>query len=808
MNHLGRDIRYGMRMLIKHPTLTITAILTFGLGIGISTMVFSIVNGAFFKGLPFEDSEKIVALANTNPSRNLRNVPVSVHDFSIWQQRQTVFETMGAWSMEAVNLVSSGAQPERVAAGQMTAGAFDTLRVKPILGRTFNAREDRPGARPVIVLSYDIWRDRYESSRDILGQTVRTNGIPRTIIGIMPKGFAFPDNQKVWIPLEIDPLATPRGQGASYAVIARLKEGVSIQEANAQAAAMGAQLAKEFPDTNRDLRAVVRPFVENVLGTSLYGVLYTMLAAGIGVLLVACVNVANLLLARVSLRSREIAVRMAIGAKRAQVVRQFMTEVLLLAAGGSALGLGLCQAGMQWFQNAITVDPPPFFITFGLDYRVMVFVAAMTFAASLFAGLFPAFRATRMGIGEALKDASRASIGLRSGRFSAGLIVVEVAVSCGLLITAGLMTKSIVQLKTFDLPFATDSIFTARLNLPRVQYPDDASRTRFLEELLSRAETIPAVEAAALSDEVPGHSLGTTQFQIEGQAYGRASDYPIARRCTVSSGYFKTFGVGILRGRGFEAVDRANGQPVAVINESFARKYFPKRDPLGQRIKTGRADSSTPWLTIVGLVPDMLMQGLGRDEQTGAGYYIPIAQQSRESVGLALKTRGEPGAVTPELRAAVASLDRDLPIYDARSMKEVIARESWFVGVFGSFFLAFGASALLLAVTGLYGVMSFSVMQRTREFGIRMALGAQGGQLLGLIMKKGVFRLALGLFLGLGLGLLAGGFLRTLLFRVSPRDPLVLVTILAVLALAGLLANLIPARRATRINPVIALSSE
>ncbi len=809
MHQLWRDARFGFRMLVRHPTLSIISILTFGLGIGINTLVFSVVNGALFKGLPFEEGDRIVALGNINPARNFRSQSISVHDYAIWQERQTVFEAMGAWSDTNLNVAWTGVQPERISAGLMTSGAFDALRVKPVLGRTFRASDNRPGAEPVIIRGSDLWRERFGGSQNALGTTVRANGITRTIVGVMPDGFAFPYNQKMWIPLEINPLATERGKGPSHPVVARLKAGVSLESAAAQAAAIGSQLEREFPGTNQGLVATVRPFVEFMLGPQLYRVLYTMLGAGFGVLLIACVNVANLLLARASLRSKEIAVRMALGAGRGRIIMQFMIEVLMLALAGGALGFGFSEAGMKWFLSAIRVDPPPFFITFGLDYRVMAFITAITLAASLFAGLVPSFQITGRHIANALKDDSRASTGLRIGRFSSGLIVGEVAISCGLLIAAGFMIKSVIQLKTLDMPFATDSIFTARVDLPELEYPDAARRIRFCEELLSRLEAIPAVEAATLSDDLPAAGNSMASFQIEGVAYSRDSDCPSARKGIVTSGYFATFRTTILRGREFTVLDRPGNLPVAIVNESFARAYFPGIDPLGRKIRKGSVDSSAPWLTIVGLVPDMLMQGMGNNNQSGAGFYIPVAQSDvSNDINVALRVQGDPGLVTPDVRTAVSSLDADLPVFNVRSMKGVIARATWFYHIFGTFFVAFGCAALLLAVAGLYGVMSFAVTQRTREMGVRMALGAHGNQLLGPIMRRSVILLSVGLLLGLGIGLAVSSPLGSFMYRVNPRDPTVIAAVILALALAGLLANLIPARRVTKIDPVVALSAE
>jgi putative ABC transport system permease protein len=809
MGRLWQDLRFGFRMLIKHPTLSIISIITFGLGIGLTTTVFSVVNGALFKGLPFEEADRLVALAGTNPSRNIPRMPVSIHDFVVWQERQTVFESLGAWSIVPINLSWQEDRPERYSAGAFTVGTFDALGVKPLLGRTFRSGEDLPGADPVIVLSHEVWLDRFGGSPDVIGRTVRASGVSRTIIGVMPEKFAFPNRERLWIPLTIDPLATKRGQGPNYQVLARLKKGVSLPEARAQAAAIAAQLEKDYPEINRGIGATVAPFAERTFGPEIFALLYTMLGAGIGVLLIACVNVSNLLLARISLRLREVAVRVAMGAGRGRIILQLFAEVLILAGAGAGLGMVLSSLAMEWFLNAISVNPPPFWITFETDIRVMLFVAGSTLAASFLACIVPSLQAARTNVSEVLKDEGRGSSGFHIGRFSGALVVAEVAVSCGLLIAAGLMIKSVVQLKTLNLPFAVENILTARINLPRLQYPDAAACVRFYERLLPGLQEIPGVEAATLSDGLPAAGNGTIAIQVEGGTYSRDTDYPIVREGIVTPGYFQTFRTKVLRGREFSVSDRQGNQPVAMINESFARTHFPDQDPLGRRMKRGRSNSKEPWLTIVGIVPDMLMQGLGNNNQSPVGYYIPIAQSEVTNfVSIALRTRGDPGAVTPAVRSAVTALDKDLAIYQALSMKEVIRVQSWFYTVFGSFFMAFGCSALFLAMAGLYGVMSFAVSRRKKEMGIRMALGAQGGQLVRLIMRRAVIQMSLGLGLGLAIGLLAAGPLQPILYKVAPRDPIVMVIVVVALAAAGFLASFLPARRVTRINPVLAISTE
>jgi len=804
-----QDIRFGFRMLVKHPTLSIIAMVTFGLGIGITTAVFSIVNGAMFKGLPFEEADRIADVSCANSTRNIQRMAPSVHDYAVWRERQTVFETFGAYRFEPVNLSLTGRQTERFQAASMTSGVFEILRVKPLQGRTFRKEEDLPGADPVIIIGYDIWRDRFDSAPDVLGRTVRANGVSRTIIGVMPEKFAFPMRQQLWIPLVVDPLATKRGQGPFLNTVARLKRGISVTQANAQISGFAAQLEQQFPESNQGISATVKPWTRSMLGAQVYSLLYVMLAASCGVLLIACVNVANLLIARVSLRTREVAVRGAMGASRSRVMMQLLVEVLVLAAGGGILGLALSDLAMKWFLSAIAVDPPPFWVTFELDYRVLMFIIGATFAASLLAGLAPGLQATRTNIANTLKDESRGSTSLRMGKFSSALVVAEVAVSCGLLVLAGLMIKSIVQLRTVDMPFATDKIFTARINLPVLQYPDFPSRIRFYETLQPKLESLPGVEAATLSDGLPAAGNGTVVFQVEGQSYSRDGDYPIAREGVVTPGYFRTFQTRVLQGREFAVSDRADSAQVAVVNATFARTFFPGIDAIGRRIRKGRNDPKSQWLTIVGVVPDMLMQGIGNNQDSAVGYYIPIAQSDITNfVSIALRTRGEPMEITPEVRAAVASLNPDLAIFDTLSMHEVIARQTWFYNIFGTLFMAFGVCALLLAMAGLYGVMSFSVTLRTREIGIRAALGASGGQLIRLVMRKNMIEICAGLVLGIGLALVAASPTQAILYHVEPRDPLVIVLVVAALAVAGIVASLLPARHATRIDPVVALAAE
>jgi putative ABC transport system permease protein len=633
--------------------------------------------------------------------------------------------------------------------------------------------------------------------------------VQRTVIGVMPERFGFPIREVIWAPLVIDPNAQPRGKGPNYQVIARLKRGVSLAQAKVQAVTIAAQIEQEFPQSNRGVGADVMPYGRTILGADIYRLLYTMLGAGIGVLLIACVNVSNLLVARASLRRREVAVRIALGAGRHRVVRQHLTEVLVLASAGGAIGIVMSIFGMRWFTQALSASPPPFWITFELDSRVMVFVLGLIVLASLVAGTLPAVHAARVSAASALKDDSRSSTSARLARFSSGLVVAELAVSCSLLIAAGLMIKSVVQLKNVPMPFAIENILTARIDLPRSSYPDIPASIRFFEQLLPKLESVPGVEAATLSDGLPAAGNGTIPVQIEGKAYPQQSDYPLAREGIVTAGYFETFQTRVLSGREFKPSDTATSQPVAVINQSFARMHFPNIEPIGHQMRRIRPNSNEPWLTIVGVVPDLIMQGIGNNNDSPVGYYIPIPQSDvANGVRIAIRTRGDASTVAPLVRNAVASLDPDLALYEINTLSDVIERQTLFYRVFGTFFMSFGFCALFLAAAGLYGVMSFAVTQRTREMGVRSALGAQGAQLILLVMRKSLVQLMIGLALGLALALLASGALQPVLYHVNPRDRAVFAGVVVTLALASLVASFLPARRVTKIDPVLALASE
>lgn len=810
MGSLVQDFRFGIRMLVKNPMLSVIAVVTLGLGIGLTTTVFSIVNAAIIKGLPFDAADELVVVDMANVERDIDQSSLPIHDFEAVREQQDGFAQMAGFRWQTANLSEPGERPERIRGAEVTGNLFATLRMNAVLGRTIGEADAEPGATPVAVLGYDVWQDRYQGREDVLGRTVRINGSSHTIVGVMPDGFEFPTNEQLWTPFT-DRAAdfTRDGNRPFINGIGRLRPGVSQDAATSQLATVFNQLGQAYPETNEGWTPQIQPYTKRFIGTEVYALLFTMLGAVLGVLLIASANVANLLLARAAVRTKEVAIRSALGASRIRVITQLLAEAVVIAAVGGTLGLGLGLLGIEWFKAAIAVDPPPFWITFDMDITVLVFVIGVTVLASLISGVAPALQASRADINQVLNDEGRGSSSFRMGKFSAALVVTEIAVSCGLLVASGLMIKSVTALKTVDLPFATENIFTARVNLISAEYPDTADRVGFYDDLLPLMASIPGVEAATLSDGLPASGNGSRWFHVEGESYATDRDYPSAREGIVTPGYFDTFQTRVLQGRAFSTQDIRETLPVAVINETFSQNFFPDGDAIGRRIRMGRSEPTAEWLTVVGIVPDMKMEGIGNNDDSPAGFYIPIAQSGvGNRVSIALRTQGDPMAAASAVRTKIAGIDPNLPIYDVLSMEEVIAEETWFYTTFGTLFMAFGGVALFLAAVGLYGVMSFAVSQRRTEMGVRMALGAEASSLVRLVMKKGAIQLAVGLTIGLVIAFLAAKPLELVLYEVDAHDPTVFGAIVVTLAVTGLLASFIPARRVTKVDPATALHAE
>ncbi|HEU0052719.1 MAG TPA: ABC transporter permease, partial [Longimicrobium sp.] len=700
--------------------------------------------------------------------------------------------------------VSGSDRPERYDGAYLSANAFRLLRVQPALGRTFREGEDAPGSPAVVVLSDELWRNRFGADRGIVGKTIRVNGEQAEVIGVMGPGFSFPANEVLWVPLRDAPEAK-RVDARQYGVFGRLKEGVSIDQANVELSGIAKRLASAYPESNRDIGAAVKPYTESFIGKEPRMMLFTMLFAVFLVLLIACANVANLLLGQAAQRAKEVGVRTALGASRGRIMMQFLTEPLVMAAAGAVLGVGLAALGIKLFNDAIASTQPPFFIVIRLDAPILLFVLAITLFAALVSGVLPALRASGANVNEVLKDEARGSSSFRGGRLSKALVVFEIALSVGLLVAAGLTTKSVTQLARKDFGVPTRDVFTARIGLPEAQYADSAAQVRFFNQLFPRLAEVPGVQAYTITSHMP--VLGSNQgpVAIDGKAYATERDYPEAGSISTFPGYFNTFNVAV-KGRDFGTQDTETSQPVAIVNQAFATKFFGRDDPVGRRIRFGGARSTEPWRTIVGVVPDLWTDGTDNEDPEAA--YVPYAQAPQRYMSVAIRTTREPGSLTAPVRDLVASLDPDLPIYFVKTLQGRIDENTWFYRVFGVIFMIMGVVALFLAAIGLYGVMAFSVSRRTREMGVRMALGAQPRDVIRLVLNQGLAQLAIGLTMGIGLAYLLAKGLEAILFQVKAIDPLVYLSTVVVLAASAIAASLVPARRATRVDPMVALRYE
>jgi predicted permease len=801
-----RDIRYGTRSLLKSPGLTIVAVLALTLGIGLTTTMFSIVYGALMKGLPYPDGDRVVTILRANPVRGIDRQSLPIQDFVDYKAQQRSFVDMAAVTSGTI-YVSGTEKAERFDGSWITANTFDLIGVRPMLGRNFRAGEDSPSGEKVAILAYSTWRERYNGDAGIIGKNIRVNGVPYTVVGVMPSGFAFPENDKIWIPLQTDPMATKRGEGQFITAIGKLKPGVSLDQASVDMATIAKRLAVEYKESNDGFTASVVRFTDNYIGPQPRQLLYTMLGAVFFVLLIACANVANLLLDRAAHRTKEVGIRTALGASRGAVVRQYLAEALVLSAAATVLGVIIAHYGVMMFNRAIATTDVPFFIDIRLHPQVLAFTVAVSLVTTLISGAIPAIQSSRADINEILKDESRGASSFRIGRISKALVVFEIALSCGLLVAAGLMIKSVTKVRTMDPGFTTANVFTARMGFP-ASYTDSAAEWRFFDDVEARVGALPGVQSVSISSGLPGaqQGFGRNSFSMEGSTYLKEKDLPNARTMSVTPGFFAMLRTPVLSGRAFSTADRAGAVPVAIVNSAMVAKFFKGASPIGKRIRVGRSDPSNPWLTIVGVVGNTFTGD--PDDAMGAAIFQPFAQAPSTFVYVAARTTAAPLALSQSVRDVVNSLNPDIPLYWVETLEEAISQPLWFIRVFGTMFMIFGFVALFLASVGLYAVMSFSVSRRTREVGIRMALGAQARNVVGLIFGQGAVQLAVGMTLGLAMALGISRLLRVVLFQVEPRDPMVFGGVTAVLVIVGLLACFIPASRATRVDPLVALRSD
>jgi predicted permease len=812
MGTVFKDLRFGARALLKKPGSATISVLVLALGIGLSTFMFSIVYGVFFRGLDTPDAHELRIVNRTDASQPPEfTFGVPLHDYHDFLERQSGFAGLAAYQGGTVN-VTGAEGPERFTGAFVTANLFEVMRVQPIVGRGFTADEGRPGAPATLVLSYDTWQDRYDGDPGVMGTVVKVNGEQGTILGVMPAGFKYPSNQQLWAAMRDDPYAVERGQGRSLNVLGRLRDGVTDDQATLELSSIAALLEQEYPDTNEGMGVELRTVTEAFTGQQLVALFGSMMGAVILVLLVACANVANLLLARAAMRSKEAAVRAAIGGGRFRVMLPFFAEALVLAVAGALVGMIIAYVGVGMFDSVTdsSVTGKPYWMTFTLDLPIFGFVVGLTLLTALAAGAAPALQVARADVNGILKDESRGSSSFAMGRLSKILVIGEVALSCALLVGAGLMTKSIVKLSQRDYAFDPTTVFTSRVGLFETDYPDAEAREAFYEELVRELEALPGVKAAGLTNSLPTNFSPQTRIGLEGEVYNEDTDRPQVHSAMVTPRFFEMFGIG-LEGRDFNLADDRDAPRVAIVNRSFVERFFEGDDPVGRRFQVGTADT-IPWTTVVGVVADLDMSGFQAAGQPGsdpAGYYVPLAQSDSRFMSIAVTpVAGPPMGLTADVRRAIQNVDPDLPMYFVRSMEEVVSLNSWFFSIFGTIFIVFGVAALLMASVGLYGVLAFSVSRRVNEMGIRMALGAGAKQVQRLVLKQGAWQIGIGLTLGLALAWAVSAMVQIIMFEVEPRDPMVFGGVVLMIVLVGLFASWAPARRATKVDPMVALRYE
>jgi putative ABC transport system permease protein len=806
-----KELRHSIRSLIRHPAFTAVAVITLTLAIGVNTTIFSVVNAVLLKALPFRDPEQLVSVHNA-PSSSEGLPGIAAYQYLAWKEKNNSFDDLAAFTDNNFNLTGNG-EPERISCAQVTSSLFTTLGVQPVRGRVFLAEEDKPGAMNVAIVSEAFWQRRYGRDESILQKTLTLDNKPYTIVGVMPNRFRYPGEFDVWLPLALDPVKEFQGDWFQLVdVVGRVKPNATLAGVQSELTLLSRQASEQNKGKEPlPLAAVeVAPLQKQLVAGVRVTVLVLWGAVGL-VMLLACINVASLMISRTLARQREMAVRAAVGARRWQLIRQLLTESVVIGLTGGALGL----LAAVWGTSAIARLVPTGFTSsvydlnnIRLDWSVFAFTLALSVLTGIVFGLAPALTASRPDLIGALRN-SRAqglmSLGLRS--FRGWLVVAELALAVVLLLAAGLLVRSFNKLVAVDLGFDRENVLTARISLPRSAYPKPAQVQAFYANLLQHVKSLPGVQSAGIINHTPLSGFGMVAFfQVEGYPPIDKKKDPVVGIGTVSPEYFQTMKIPLLSGRYYDARDGAEGQKLAIVNQAFANRFFRNGDSLGKRIGFGCEESEGLCRTIVGVVGNIRQESI--TDEVAPEIYVPFAQARVNGVTLVVRTTSEPLALARSVRNEVLAIDKNQPVYDVKTLAQ---RVNDAVAVSRSLMLLFAAFALLalvLGAVGIYGIVSYSVTQRTHEIGIRMALGARAANVLSLIMRNGLLLVMTGIVIGVGSALGLTRFLTTLLFGIEPTDTVTFVVVAGVFFLIGMMAALIPAMRATRVDPVIALRSE
>jgi len=803
MDSWWQDLRFGFRSLARNPGTTALALLMLALGIGANSAIFSVVSAVLLEPLPYPDPAQLVVVIDSAPKIGFPRFAASPPNFHDWHEQNHAFSSLAAFHRGRYALTGGG-RPEALAGAAVSGDFFRMLALRPRLGRFLLPSDDRPGGERVAVLSYELWRRRFGGDPGIVNRRITIEGLPYTVVGIAPPGFAVPPKSQLWLPLALDYAKEHRG--AHYlAVMARLRPGVSLERAQAEMSALAGRLERQYPDSNTGWGVTLMRW-QDLMVEDIRPAITTLQRAVWVVLLIACANIANLLLSRLGAREREIAVRAALGASRPRLVRLIVAESLLLFAAGGALGLLLAWWGTRTL-ILLNPDAIPRAEGVGIDGRVLAYTLAVVLATGVACGLVPALSAIGRRLQGALQEGGRAmSAGVRGRLVRNLLVVVEVTAALVLLIGAGLLIRSFARLQSVDPGFRPQGVLTATLSLPDAKYPDNSRQASFYRQALERIRALPGVEHAASVFPLPlGGGGFVLHFEIQGRPVSKPGQSQEANVRFVSPEYFDTVSIPRLKGRLFTAQDEENGQPVVIVNRAMAAKFWPGQDPLGQRFTFGDP-ARGKWLTVVGVVGDVRDAKLDREPEATA--YRSQFQEPASDAALVVRTAGSPLALVEPLRAVLQQLDRDLPLDKVQTYEQVVA-DSLAQGRVKTVLLAiFSGLALLLATGGIYGVVSYSVSQRMHEIGIRIALGAARPAVLRLVLRQGMLVVTIGLVLGLAFSWATARLLASQLFEVSVNDPLTYLGVPLLLAAVALAANWLPARRATRVDPLAALRAE
>ncbi len=802
-----QGIRHAVRSLVFDRGVSAIVILCLGLGIGVNATLFGLVDAILLQPLPYAEPDRLVILNETFERGGVRESGVSYPALRDWEARATTsFTAMAGLSERSISL-SDTVEPERLEGAAITWDLFPILGVAPILGRHFNEQDDHPGAEPVLILSYEVWQRRYQGDPNIIGRGIGVNGRPHTVVAVMPPKFAFPENQRAWIPLgplAVKDVRTARG----LFTFGRLKPGVDLAQARSEIASVASAVSREYPSTSEGWSATAAPLSDEFIPDDVRLILWTMMGAVTIVLLIACANVANLMLARATGRQREFCVKAALGAGRARLVKQLLTECVVLGLASAPLGLALAYVGVWLLDQAIPPDQVPYYIHWEVSRRGIAYTFAISALTGVVFGLAPALQAGRLNLQEALRDGARgAGQSGRRARLRNTLVVLEVAMALVLLVGASLFVRSFLNIQSASPGFNTAPLLTLRIFMSGAAYETGAQRVQRIDDLMRRIEGLPGVEAAFASNFIPLSSGGTGDNAIIDGKPVTPGEEPFVFLAGVTPHMQKTMGLPLIKGRAFTEAEGAGLERVAVINDTMARKFWPDADPIGRRFRM-KQNSLPEWFTVIGVAPDISPNNVDDDSPPEPAAFVPYPYFPTPNTGFTVRASGDPAALTASLREAIRAADSALPIFAIRTMEDVRTTGFWQYELFGYMFSIFGASALFLAAVGVYGVLSFSVSQRTQEIGVRIALGANHANVRTLVVMQGLKLAAVGVAVGLVGAFGVTRVIQSMLYNVTATDPVSFAGVSVFLALVGVLASYLPARRATSVDPIVALRNE